>query len=347
MILGWQEQTTNKTAKMRAVDIHGGKGPASALFINENTPKPVPKPNQALIKIKGFGLNRMDMLQREGRYIVPPQAPATLGVEFSGTVEALGSERETSFKIGDEVFGLAYGGCYAEYVAVSTKTLIRKPQSISWEEAAGIPETWITALQAMYVVGGYRPGQSMLWHAGAGGVALSGIQLAKVDGASEIYVTASTQEKIDFCKSVGATEGFSYQEGDWAEGLAKFTNGKGVDLIIDVVGAGYFNQNLDAVAQDGHIVSFGTLGGAVVHQPVDVSRFLKKRIRFEGSTLRARDETYQGNLRDRLIELALPKLADRSFKVYIEKVFDWRNIQQAHDLLAANTTKGKIICVVS
>ena len=203
---------------MRAVDIHGGKGPASALFINENTPKPVPKPNQALIKIKAFGLNRMDMLQREGRYIVPPQAPATLGVEFSGTVETLGTERETSFQIGDEVFGLAYGGCYAQYVAVSTRTLIHKPQSISWEEAAGVPETWITALQAMYVVGGYRPGQSMLWHAGAGGVALSGIQLAKAGGASGIYVTASTQEKINFCKSVGATEGISYKEGDWAEG---------------------------------------------------------------------------------------------------------------------------------
>lgn len=334
-------------SRMRAVDIKGGKGPVSALFINENTPKSVPKESQALVKVRAFGLNRMDLLQREGRYLLPPQAPTTLGVEFSGTVESIGSEADRAFKVGDEVFGLAYGGAYAEYIAVSTSTLIHKPDNLSWEEAAGIPETWITALQAMYVVGDYRPGQSILWHAGAGGVALSGIQLAKADGASAIYVTTSTQEKIDFCKSAGATEGFNYKKNDWAKELLKYTNGRGVDLIIDVVGAEYFNQNLDAVAPHGHIVSLGTLGGAVVQHPVDISRFLKKRIRYEGSTLRARNEEYQGNLRDRLVELALPRFVDGSFKVYIDKVFDWKDIQKAHELLAANTTKGKIICVVS
>lgn len=335
-------------AHMRAVDIHGGKGPASALFINEKTPKPIPARNQALVKIKAFGLNRMDILQREGRYLVPPQAPATLGVEFSGNVDALPEDGgDGTFKVGDEVFGLAYGGGYAEFVAVSTKTLVHKPASLTWEEAAGVSETYITALQAMYVVGGYQPGQSVLFHAGAGGVALAGIQLAKAARAKAIYVTTSTQDKIDFCISVGATQGFNYKTGDWAKALLDHTGGRGVDLIIDVVGAKYFNQNLDAVAPEGHVVSLGTLGGPVVNEPVDISRFLKKRIRFEGSTLRARDEAYQGNLRDRLIELALDKLADGSFKVYIEKVFDWKDIEQAHDLLAANTTKGKVICVVS
>ncbi|KIW31461.1 uncharacterized protein PV07_03109 [Cladophialophora immunda] len=331
---------------MRAIDIKGGKGPLSALFINENAPKPVATRNQALVRIRAFGLNRMDILQREGRYAVPPQAPSTLGVEFSGTIEAIATE-QGSFNLGDEVFGLAYGGAYAEYIAVSTHTLIHKPKNLTWEEAAGIPETWFTALQAMYFVGGYKPGQSILWHAGAGGVALAGIQLAKADGASAIYVTTSTQEKIDFCKSAGATEGFNYKNGDWAADLLQYTNGKGVDLIIDVVGAGYFNQNLEAVAQEGHIVSLGTLGGAVIQQPVDISRFLKKRIRYEGSTLRSRNEQYQGKLRDRIIEIALPKFVDGSFKVYIERVFDWKDIQAAHELLAANTTKGKIICMIS
>ena len=129
--------------------------------------------------------------------------------------------------------------------------------------------------------------------------------------------------------------------------MLKFTDRKGADLIIDVVGAGYFNQNIDAVATDGHIVSLGTLGGAVVHQPVDVSRFLKKRIRFEGSTLRARSQEYQGKLRDRLVELVLPKFINGTFKVYLEKVFDWRDVQAAHSLLVANETKGKVICLVS
>ena len=331
---------------MRAVDIKGGKGPISALFINKDAPKPTPKGSQALVKIKAFGLNRMDLLQREGRYPLPPHAPSTLGVELSGTIESFGNAPEGGFSVGDEVFGLAYGGAYAEYIAVSTHMLIHKPNEISWEEAAGIPETWITALQAMYVVGDYKPGQSILWHAG-GSVSFCGIQLAKADGAGAIYVTTSTQEKIDFCKSIGATEGFNYKEGDWSEGVLKHTDGKGVDLIIDVIGAEYFNQNLNAAAQECHIVSLGTMSGAVVRQPVDVSRFLRKRLRYEGSTLRARSEEYQGKLRDRLVELALPKFVDGSFKVYIERVFDWKDVQKAHELLASNTTKGKIICLVS
>ncbi|EHY58234.1 hypothetical protein HRR83_004908 [Exophiala dermatitidis] len=333
-------------ATMRAVDIQGGKGPVSALFINSETPKPVPKGSQALVKVKAFGLNRMDLLQREGKYPVPPQAPKTLGVEFSGTIESFGSEPERGFKIGDEVFGLAYGGAYAEYLTVSTHMLVHKPKELTWEEAAGIPETWITATQALYLVGEFKPGKSVLWHAGASSVSIAGIQLCKADGASAIYVTASTQKKIDFCKSLGATEGFSYKEGDWSQALLKYTGGKGADVIIDFVGASYFNQNLDAAAQDGHIVNLGTLGGAVVKGDVDISRFLRKRIRYEGSTLRSRDEAYQGRLRDMLVEHALPKFIDGSFKVVIEKVFKWEDIQEAHKLLESNQTMGKLICTI-
>lgn len=331
---------------MRAVDIKGGKGPISAMFINPDTPKPTPKGSQALVKIKAFGVNRMDLLQREGRYPLPPQAPATMGVEFSGTIESFGSEPERGFNIGDEVFGLAYGGAYAEYIAVSTHMLVHKPKELSWEEAAGIPETWITATQALYLVGEFKPGMSVLWHAGASSVSISGIQLAKADGASAIYVTASTREKIDFCKSVGATEGFSYKEGDWAKALLKYTDGKGADLIVDFVGAGYFDQNLEAAAKDGHIVNLGNLGGNVVQGPVDVSRFLRKRLRFEGSSLRSRDEAYQGKLRDMLVERALPRFVDKRFKVYIQKVFKMEEIQEAHKLLESNQTMGKLICTV-
>lgn len=333
-------------ATMRAVDIKGGKGPISALFINSETAKPTPKGSQALVKVKAFGLNRMDLLQREGMYPLPPQAPSTLGVEFSGTIESFGCEPERGFNIGDEVFGLAYGGAYAEYIAVSTHMLIHKPKELSWEEAAGIPETWITATQALYLVGDYKPGRSVLWHAGASSVSIAGIQLAKGDGASAVYVTASSQEKIDFCKSLGATEGFNYTTGNWAEELLKYTDGKGVDLIVDFIGAGYFDQNLEAAARDGHIVALGNLGGNVVKEPVDISRFLRKRLRYEGSSLRSRDEDYQGKLRDQLVEHALPKFIDGSFKVIVEKVFKMEEIQAAHELLASNKTKGKLIATV-
>ncbi|KIW78507.1 hypothetical protein AYO21_09894 [Fonsecaea monophora] len=333
-------------ATMRAVDIKGGKGPISALFINPDTPKPVAKGSQALVKIKAFGLNRMDLLQREGGYPLPPQAGPIMGVEFSGTIEAFGSEPERGFNIGDEVFGLAYGGAYAEYIAVSTHMLVHKPKELSWEEAAGIPETWITATQALYLVGEFKPGMSVLWHAGASSVSIAGIQLSKADNASAVYVTASSREKIEFCKSLGATEGFSYKEGDWAQALLKQTDGKGVDLIVDFIGAGYFDQNLDAAARDGHIVNLGNLGGNVVEKPVDVSRFLRKRLRYEGSSLRSRDEAYQGRLRDMLVEHALPRFIDGRFKVIVEKVFKMSEIQEGHKMLQSNQTMGKLICTV-
>ncbi|KAK6382804.1 hypothetical protein LTS17_003473 [Exophiala oligosperma] len=333
-------------ATMRAVDIKGGKGGIDKLFINAETPKPTPEGSQALVKVKYFGLNRMDLLQREGLYPLPPQAGPIMGVEFSGVIESFGSAPERGFNVGDEVFGLAYGGAYAEYIAVSTHMLVHKPKELGWEEAAGIPETWITATQALYLVGEFKPGMSVLWHAGASSVSIAGIQLARADGASAVYVTASTKEKIDFCKSLGATEGFSYKEGDWAEALLKYTDGKGADLIVDFIGAGYFNQNLEAAARDGHIVNLGMMGGGVVKGDVDISRILRKRLRIEGSTLRSRDEDYQGRLRDMLVEHALPRFVKGEFKVPVQKVFKMDEIKDAHSLLESNQTMGKVICKV-
>lgn len=146
----------------------------------------------AIVKIKAFGLNRMDLLQREGHYPVPPQASKILGVEFSGHIESLGPDIK-GLKPGDAVFGLAYGGAYAQYIAVSTKMLLHKPENfISWQQAAGVSEVWITATQAMYFIGEFKKGKSILRHAGASGVSKEGTQLAVAAGASEIYVTANT-----------------------------------------------------------------------------------------------------------------------------------------------------------
>ncbi|KAH0536245.1 hypothetical protein FGG08_006867 [Glutinoglossum americanum] len=339
---------------MRAVDIRGGKGDANALFINPEVQKPQPGESEALVKIKAFGLNRMDLLQREGRYPVPPQTPSTLGVEFSGTIESLGPHiAEKGFKIGDEVFGLAYGGAYAEYIAVSTHMLIHKPKELSWEEAAGIPEaqcqpqTWITATQALYLVGEFFPGKSVLWHAGASSVSIAGIQLSKSGGASAVYVTASSREKIDFCvNELGASQGFNYKEQDFAKEIDKATGGKGVDIIIDFIGQDYFQQNLDAAAKDGRIVTLGALSGTKLPAGVDIGAFVRKRLRFEGSSLRSRDAEYQGRLRDKLAETAMPKFKDGSFKIYVERVFRWEQVIDAHKLLESNATKGKIICTI-
>ncbi|KAJ5245907.1 quinone oxidoreductase [Penicillium chermesinum] len=331
---------------MRAIAVKGGKGPATNLYVDK-IEKPVPAAGQALVKIKAFGLNRMDILQREGMYPVPPQAPETIGVEFSGTIESLGEQTNGGFKAGDEVFGLAYGGAYAEYIVVSTKMLIHKPEHLSWEEAAGIPETWITASQALFVIGDFQAGQSVLWHAGASSVSLSGIQLAKAHGAKAIYATVGSQEKIDFLEQkLGVTKAFNYKTQDWAAEIQKATGGAGVNLTVDFVGATYFQGNLDVAAKDGRVVLLGLMGGVKLPDGVNIAPLLMKRIRLEGSTLRSRDEDYQAKLRDTLVSQALPRFADGTFKVFVEKVFPFDEIVQAHQLLESNTTKGKIICVI-
>ncbi|EMC95790.1 hypothetical protein BAUCODRAFT_503920 [Baudoinia panamericana UAMH 10762] len=335
---------------MKAVEIKGGKGPIENLFINE-IPRPKIDHAKALIKVKAFGLNRMDLLQREGMYPVPPQAPSTLGVEFSGTIEELAGESEKGFKRGDEVFGLAYGGAYAEYIAVSTHMLLHKPDELSWEQCAGIPETWITALQAMYLIGEFAPGKSILWHAGASAVSIAGQQLSKANGASAVFATARSDDKCDFCvKELGAKAAYNTETADWSAEVLKATEGKGVDIIVDYIGPATFAGNLNAAARDGRIVNLASLSGAKLKpemaQP-DFSNFVRKRIRIEGSSLRSRDELYQGKLRDQLHDHALPKFKDGSFKVHIEKVFPWEQIQEAHRLMESNKTKGKIICTIA
>ena len=197
----------------------------------------------------------------------------------------------------------------------------------------------------MYLVGEYSPGKSILWHAGASSVSIAGIQLSKADKASAIYVTAGSQEKIDLCvKELGATAGFNYHTQDWAKEILRATDGKGVDVVIDFIGQNYFQGNLDVAARDGRIVNLGAMSGTKLPAGVDIGAFFRKRVRFEGSTLRSRDEDYQGKLRNTLVEHSIPKLKDGSFKVPIEKVFPWEDIVKAHQLMESNQTKGKVIC---
>jgi len=199
----------------------------------------------------------------------------------------------------------------------------------------------------MYLVGEFTKGKSILWHAGASSVSISGIQLSKISGASTIYVTAGSQEKIDFCvKELGATAGFNYKTQDWAKEILAATDYKGVDLIIDFVGQNYFQGNLDVAARDGHIVNLGAMSGTKLPAGVDIGAFLRKRVRFEGSSLRSRDPEYQGRLRDKLEEY-LPQFEDGTFKVFVEKVLPWEQIVEAHELMETNATKGKIICTIS
>jgi NADPH:quinone reductase-like Zn-dependent oxidoreductase len=199
----------------------------------------------------------------------------------------------------------------------------------------------------MYLVGDFQPGQSILWHAGASSVSISGIQLALADRASAVYATARQDAKCDFVvNALGATAAFNTTDPAWSQKLLEATGGKGVDLIVDFIGKDVFQGNLDAVARDGRVVQLGAMSGTRLPEGTDIGAFVRKRVRFEGSTLRSRDEAYQGRLRDRLVEHALPKFRDGSFKVFVEKVFDWEEIVEAHKLMESNKTMGKIICTI-
>lgn len=213
------------------------------------------------------------------------------------------------------------------------------------------PQTWITATQAMYLIGRFAPGKTILWHAGASSVSISGIQLSRGDNAAAVFATTRSDDKAAFCKdTLGATAAFNTKKSDWVDEVLKATDGKGVDVIVDFIGPETFAGNLRAIAKDGTIVSLATLSGPVMKPEQEMPNmvlFFAKRIRYEGSGLRSRDEDYQGKLRDQLVEHALPKFKDGTFKVFVEKVFPWEKIQDAHAQMERNETKGKLICTIA
>lgn len=345
-------------------DVRNGAGPAKSLFLNASTPKPVPKPGEILVRVRAFGINRMDILQREGRYPVPAGASTILGVEFSGVVEALGDGQDhdsSGFAPGDEVFGLAYGGAYSEYIAAPTRTLLHKPPHLSWTSAAAVPEAWMTATQALFTVGRLDPadGKSVLLHAGGSGVAMAGVQLARAAGAARVYVTAGTDDKCAFATNVlHADAAFNYRTTPrWDLEIRRLEAARrkvgeddpaaGVDLVVDFVGPDYLQRNIDVCARDGTIVLLSTLSGPKLSkgQELDMSGILRKRLRIEGSTLRSRDPEYQGRLRDRL-QVYLADFESGKFQVVVDKIFPWDKVAEAHEYMETNKNTGKIVCTV-
>lgn len=208
-------------------------------------------------------------------------------------------------------------------------------------------QTWITATQALHLVGCFKPNDVVLFHAGASAVSIAGIQLARAAGASAVFITAGSDAKVSFSvDEIGATKGFNYHTDDWVSGILSATNGHGADVIIDFIGRDYAQKNLEVAAVDARIVQLASLSGHKLAEGVDIGLLESKRIRWEGSRLRSRDLEYQSKLRNLLVEHALPKFIDGTFKVPIEKVFSWKDIQQAHTLMEGNSSMGKIICNV-
>lgn len=207
-------------------------------------------------------------------------------------------------------------------------------------------KAWITALQALTLIGEFSEGKSVLWHAAASGVSLAGIQISRLLGASEIYATAGTDEKCDYVtREMGVTAAFNYRTTDWSKAVLERTGGRGVDVVIDYVGKDYFQKNIDVAARDGRVVLLAFLSGTVVDK-VDISGLLRKRVRVEGSTLRSRDVEYQGKLRD-ILESYVPDFEAGRLAAVVDTVLPWEEIQAAHELMEGNKNKGKIVCTIS
>ncbi|KAI0428710.1 hypothetical protein F5Y09DRAFT_332387 [Xylaria sp. FL1042] len=338
---------------MRAIGIEGGRGDADKLFIEDDVPDPVANDDRVLVRIKAFGLNRMDIMQREDRYPYPllPESGKILGVEFSGTVEATGPNCSGRFKEGEKVFGLAYGGAYAERIAISEKMLMHMPEEMSHEVAAGIPETYFTAIQAIHLVGGLEQGQSILIHAGASGVGQAAIQIARFGGASKIFTTAGTDAKCALCKSLGADFAINYRTGeDFSKVIERETQGKGVNLIIDLVGQEYWHRltpsrNTASAAMEARIVLVAAMSGSMI-EGFNLRALLNKRLWVLATTLRTRSADYQAKLKDVFLEKALPYLAKGEMTVTVHEVFPWSEVAAAHKMMEANTNAGKLVCRV-
>ncbi|KAG8929347.1 hypothetical protein FRC01_004464 [Tulasnella sp. 417] len=342
---------------MKAVLVKNGKGPIENLYIGDAPRPQATLPGQVLVKVKMFGLDRMDIWQREGKYPLPPGTTEILGVEFSGSVAEVGPNVQ-DFNVGDEVFGLAYGGAYAEYVLVNAGTLLPKPPKLSWEHAAAIPEAWLTAYQALVLILDVKKGGNVLIHAGASGVGIAAIQLANLFGANHIISTAGSQEKLDFLKSMPLppTSTVNYKTEDFSNRVAEITAGKGVDAIVDFIGQDYWNKNISSLALDGRMVLLATLGGGSMPPGAEITPILYKRLRIQGSTLRSRNQEYQTGLINGFNRDVLNKIEgcrtgsqgeDDHLKIYVHKVFKWTEIQEAHREMEQNKNSGKIVVEVS
>jgi putative PIG3 family NAD(P)H quinone oxidoreductase len=327
---------------MKAV-LMSGTGGVEVLHIGE-FPDPVMKEDELLVRIRATALNRADLLQRRGKHPPPKGVPDILGLEMAGEVASVGPACE-GWAPGDRVFALLPGAGYAELVAIPAGLAMRIPVPLSFEQAAAIPEVFLTAYRNLFDVCGLASGQTVLVHAGASGVGTAAIQLVREAGAISM-VTAGSREKINRCLALGARAGWNYKDGPFAPWVAEQTGGRGVDIVLDFVGAPYFEQNLQALAVDGRMVVIGTMGGAEVGK-FSLRTLMSKRLLIAGAGLRSMETARKIALTRDFSEFALPRFADGRLVPVIDTVFDWREAAKAHERMESNANVGKIVLRVT
>jgi tumor protein p53-inducible protein 3 len=307
-------------------------------------PAPEPSRGELLVRVRAAALNRADILQREGNYPPPPGASDILGLDVAGIVERTGKGCKT-YKAGERVFGLLPGGGYAEYAVIPEAMAMPIPAHFSFEQAAAVPEVFLTAYQTLFRIGRLQAGETVLIHSGGSGVGTAAIQLAAEAGAA-VLTTTGTDEKCERCRSLGAVRAINYRKEDFSAAVLEHTRGTGVDLILDFVAAAYWEKNITALRTDGRMVLISLMGGSIAER-VDLGRILSKRLQINGTTLRGRPEEYKIRLTREFADFALDKLVDGRLKPVIDSVFPWEQVAEAHTRMEANLNIGKIVLTVA
>ena len=307
-------------------------------------PVPQPKPDEVLIRVQAVGVNRPDVLQRLGQYPVPPGASQIIGLEAAGEVVAAGSA-VTAYEVGDKVCALTNGGAYAEYVAAPEAQTLPWPTGYDALRAAALPETYFTVWANLFMAGNLKAGESVLIHGGSSGIGVTAIQLAKEIGAT-VYVTAGSDEKNAACVKLGATAGINYRDADFADEIKNLTGGRGVDVVLDMVGAPYATRNIRSLAMDGRLVLIAFLQGSRVEN-FDLLPIMVKRLIVTGSTMRPRTTAQKGEIAAELRAKVWPVLSAGRAGPVIHQVFPLAEAAAAHALMESSTHIGKIMLKVA
>jgi len=328
---------------MKAVVIKEFGGP-EVMSIGE-IDKPQPKANEVLIKVVATSINRPDLVQRMGNYPAPAGDSEILGLEVAGTIAEVGSD-VTDWKVGDRVMALVGGGGYAEYAVAYAIHVMPIPDSMSFEEAACVNESYITAFLNTFMIGGLENDQTAILHGGGGGVNTAAIQLAKALTPNTKLIITAHPNKIERVKQLGVDLVIDYTENPDFSGIVKeFTNKKGVDVILDHVGAKYLKPNMNSLAYKGKLVIIGVISG--IKAELNLALMMVKRQQIIGSVLRSRPVSEKGEIIAEFTRRALPKFSDRSIVPIIEKVFPLEEVVLAHQMMEADKHFGKIVLKIA
>jgi NADPH2:quinone reductase len=325
---------------MRAVEVTKPGGPE--VLKPAERPLPSPKPNEILVKVAAAGVNRPDVLQRMGNYPVPPDASDLPGLEVAGEVVAAGSA-VTMWKPGDRVCALVHGGGYAEYCVAPEVQALPIPRGLSPVEAASLPETFFTVWSNVYDRAGLKPGESLLVQGGSSGIGVTAIQIAAATG-NRVFATAGSDEKCAACVKLGAERAFNYKTQDFLAEVKTATGGKGVNVILDMVGGDYVPKELKCLADDGRLVFIAFLRGHKTE--LDINEVMRRRLTISGSTLRPRPVEFKGAVAKSLRERVWPLVEAGRIKPVVYKTFALEQAADAHRLMESSQHIGKIVLTV-